>query len=90
MDTVEKRRLEAIACRIRIGIIEGVYNAKSGHPGGSLSAADLLAYLYFKEMDVRPEEPDWPDRDRVVLSKGHAAPRSTRRSPSAASSPRKS
>ncbi len=74
MDPVEKRRLEATACRIRIGIIEGVYSAKSGHPGGSLSAADLLAYLYFKEMNVRPEEPDWPDRDRFVLSKGHAAP----------------
>ena len=74
MDPVEKRRLEAIACRIRIGIIEGVYSAKSGHPGGSLSAADLLAYLYFKEMNVRPEEPGWPDRDRFVLSKGHAAP----------------
>lgn len=74
MNSAEKRRLEAIACRLRMGIIEGTYNAKSGHPGGSLSSADLLTYLYFKELDVRPDEPDWPDRDRFVLSKGHAAP----------------
>ena len=74
MNSAEKRRLEAIACRLRIGIIEGTYHAKSGHPGGSLSSADLLTYLYFKELDIRPEEPNWPDRDRFILSKGHAAP----------------
>ena len=50
MDTNEKRRLQITACKIRMGIIEGVFNAKSGHPGGSLSIADVLAYLYFKEM----------------------------------------
>lgn len=74
MDAAEKQRLEAIACRIRMGVIEGTYAAKCGHPGGSLSAADLMTYLYFCEMDVRPDEPDWSERDRFVLSKGHAAP----------------
>lgn len=57
-----------------MGIIEGVYHAKSGHPGGSLSIADVLAYLYFKEMKINPEEPKWQERDRLVLSKGHTAP----------------
>ena len=57
-----------------MGIIEGVYNAKSGHPGGSLSIADVLAYLYFKEMKIDPANPKWEDRDRLVLSKGHTAP----------------
>ena len=57
-----------------MGIIEGVYNAKSGHPGGSLSIADVLTYLYFKEMKIDPENPKWEDRDRMVLSKGHTAP----------------
>ncbi len=74
MNAAEKRRLEAIACRVRMGVIEGTHAAKSGHPGGSLSAADLMTYLYFCEMDIRPEEPDWSERDRFVLSKGHAAP----------------
>lgn len=74
MNAAEKQRLEAIACRIRMGVIEGTYAAKCGHPGGSLSAADLMTYLYFCEMDVRPDEPDWSERDRFVLSKGHAAP----------------
>ncbi|MDE5917055.1 MAG: transketolase [Oscillospiraceae bacterium] len=55
-------------------MIEGVYNAKSGHPGGSLSIADLLTYLYFEKMNVDAENPDMPDRDRLVLSKGHCAP----------------
>ena len=62
------------ARKIRIGIIEGVYNAASGHPGGSLSIADVMAYLYFEEMNIDPKNPKAPDRDRFVLSKGHAAP----------------
>ncbi|HOV40751.1 MAG TPA: transketolase [Oscillospiraceae bacterium] len=74
MDPKIKRDLEITACKIRKGIIEGVYNAKSGHPGGSLSIADLLAYLYFVKLNVDPKNPKMPDRDRVVLSKGHCAP----------------
>ncbi|HJA28185.1 MAG TPA: transketolase [Candidatus Olsenella pullicola] len=66
--------LARVACEIRKGIIVGTHAAKSGHPGGSLSAADLFAYLYFEEMNVRPEEPRWDGRDRFVLSKGHTAP----------------
>lgn len=57
-----------------MGAILGTYHAKSGHPGGSLSAADIITYLYFKEMNVKPEQPDWEDRDRFVLSKGHCCP----------------
>ena len=74
MDAKFKKELEVTACRIRMGIIEGVYQAKSGHPGGSLSIAEVLTYLYFKEMNIDPENPDWEDRDRLVLSKGHTAP----------------
>ena len=74
MTNQERRELAVFACKVRMGIIEAVYNAKSGHPGGSLSAADMMTYLYRKEMRVRPEEPRWEDRDRFVLSKGHAAP----------------
>lgn len=74
MDNNEKRKLQITACKIRMGIIEGVYNAKSGHPGGSLSIADVLAYLYFKEMKIDPANSKWEDRDRLVLSKGHTAP----------------
>lgn len=74
MDKNEKKRLQITAAKIRMGIIEGVYNAKSGHPGGSLSIADVLTYLYFKEMKIDPENPKWEDRDRMVLSKGHTAP----------------
>jgi transketolase len=62
------------ACKVRMGIIEGTHAAKSGHPGGSLSAADVYTYLYFKEMNIDPENPKDPDRDRFVLSKGHTAP----------------
>ena len=57
-----------------MGIIESTHAAACGHPGGSLSSADVLTYLYFKEMRVNPQEPNWADRDRFVLSKGHAAP----------------
>ena len=74
MDGSKKKSLKEIACKIRKGIIEGTYNAKSGHPGGSLSIADLLAYLYFEKMNVSPEKANDPDRDRFVLSKGHTAP----------------
>lgn len=66
--------LEEIALRLRKDIINMVWAGKSGHPGGSLSATELLTYLFFKEMRLRPREPHWPDRDRFVLSKGHAAP----------------
>ena len=69
-----RKELSVIATKIRIGAIEGVYSANSGHPGGSLSAADVFAYLYFKEMRVDPANPQWEDRDRFVLSKGHCAP----------------
>ncbi len=68
------KELQKIACKVRMGIIEGVYNAKSGHPGGSLSIADLLTYLYFAKMKIDPQNPKWEDRDRLVLSKGHCAP----------------
>ena len=74
MDTAIKRALEIFALKIRMGIIEGTYNAKAGHPGGSLSAADVFAYLYEKEMRYDAKNPKWEDRDRFVLSKGHCAP----------------
>ena len=74
MDSSEKKQLSLTANRVRQHIIEGTFNAKSGHPGGSLSAADVITYLYFKEMKVDPSNPKWEDRDRFVLSKGHAAP----------------
>lgn len=74
MDANSKKELAKIACNVRMGIIEGTFNAKSGHPGGSLSIADILTYLYFKEMNVDAADPMKADRDRFVLSKGHAAP----------------
>ena len=74
MDAKFKKQLEEIACKVRIGIIDGVHAAKAGHPGGSLSIAEILTYLYFKEMNIDPENPKDPKRDRFVLSKGHAAP----------------
>lgn len=74
MTNQEKNHLEQVACRVRMGIIEGTCCAKSGHPGGSLSAADVFAYLYEKELRVDPGDPQKPDRDRFVLSKGHCAP----------------
>jgi len=70
----EKKKLTIAAAKIRMGIIESVHSAKAGHPGGSLSAAELFAYLYFKEMRIDPKNPKWEDRDRFVLSKGHTAP----------------
>ncbi|MDD5886967.1 MAG: transketolase [Oscillospiraceae bacterium] len=74
MDEKQKLELKKEALKIRMAVIEGTYNAKSGHPGGSLSIADIMAYLYFHEMKVDPQNPDWEDRDRLVLSKGHTAP----------------
>ncbi len=74
MDAVTEKQLNQIACKVRIGIIEGVHAAKAGHPGGSLSIAEILTYLYFKEMKIDPKDPKNPKRDRLVLSKGHAAP----------------
>ena len=68
------KMLTAQAKEIRQDIVKMVGEAKSGHPGGSLSAADIVTYLYFQEMHIDPEEPQWADRDRFVLSKGHAAP----------------
>ena len=70
----EKNSLQKMACKIRQGIVESTYCAKCGHPGGSLSAADMFTYLYFKELNVDPANPKWEDRDRFVLSKGHTAP----------------
>ena len=74
MDATIQKRLQATACKVRMGVIEGTFHAKSGHPGGSLSIADTLTYLYFAKMAVNPKEPDMADRDRFVLSKGHTAP----------------
>lgn len=74
MDEMTKKKLQAIACHVRMGVIEGTYHAKSGHPGGSLSICDTLTYLYFAKMHVDPKNPKMQDRDRLVLSKGHCAP----------------
>nr|WP_296120183.1 transketolase [uncultured Anaerobutyricum sp.] len=71
---MNKLELQKMANEVRKGIITGVHAAKAGHPGGSLSAADLFTYLYFEEMNVDPKNPQDPDRDRFVLSKGHTAP----------------
>ena len=70
----EKKQLQIIACKVRMGVIESTYGAKAGHPGGSLSAAEIYTYLYFKEMNIDPKNPKWEDRDRFVLSKGHTTP----------------
>lgn len=72
MDKIHE--LKKHATDIRIGIIEAVFNAKSGHPGGALSSADILACLYFSELNINPKKPKMPDRDRFVLSKGHSCP----------------
>ena len=71
---MNKLELQKVANEVRKGIVTGVHAAKAGHPGGSLSAADLFTYLYFEEMNVDPKNPQDPDRDRFVLSKGHTAP----------------
>ncbi|MDD3692487.1 MAG: transketolase [Oscillospiraceae bacterium] len=74
MDALKKKQLLIAATKIRMAVIEGTYHAKSGHPGGSLSIADVLAFLYFDKMRIDPSNPAWPERDRLVLSKGHTAP----------------
>lgn len=74
MNQNELKALKTTAAKVRLGILEGVHAAASGHPGGSLSIAEILTYLYFKEMNVDPKNPKNPDRDRFVLSKGHTAP----------------
>ena len=74
MTSQERNQLAISACKVRMGIIESTHAAKCGHPGGSLSAADLFTYLYMKELNVDPANPKWEDRDRFVLSKGHTAP----------------
>ena len=71
---MDMKQLQIMATKVRIGVIEGVYAAQAGHPGGSLSAADIFTYLYFQEMKIDPQNPKDPDRDRFVLSKGHTAP----------------
>ena len=74
MTEQEIRQLQITACKVRMGVIEGTHGAKAGHPGGSLSAADMFTYLYFKELNVDPKDPKNENRDRFVLSKGHTAP----------------
>ena len=74
MTSQEIKELSITACKVRMGIIESTHAAKCGHPGGSLSAADMFTYLYNKELNVDPKNPKWENRDRFVLSKGHCAP----------------
>ncbi len=74
MDLLKQKELSKIAVNVRMGILEGIHAAKAGHPGGSLSSADILTYLYFEQMNIDPANPKKADRDRFVLSKGHAAP----------------
>ena len=74
MNEIKREELRVIAQKIRLGALECVYSANSGHPGGSLSIADVLAYLYFDKMNVDPHNPRKEDRDRFVLSKGHTSP----------------
>lgn len=74
MEQNKKKQLELTALKVRRGIVDSIHAAKAGHPGGSLSIADLLTYLYFDKMNVDPKNPKMADRDRLVLSKGHAAP----------------
>ncbi len=74
MTQTEQKELMRAACQVRMGVIEGTHAAKAGHPGGSLSAADLFAYLYWRELNIDPKHPQKEDRDRFVLSKGHTAP----------------
>ena len=74
MTETEIKQLQIAACKVRMGVIEGTHGAKAGHPGGSLSAADMFTYLYFKELNIDPKDPKNENRDRFVLSKGHTAP----------------
>ena len=74
MEQTKLNQLKHTAAQVRLDILEEVHAASSGHPGGSLSIADILTYLYYEEMNVNPADPKWADRDRLVLSKGHTAP----------------
>ena len=74
MNSTDTNQMKILATKARRGAVVGTFHAKSGHPGGSLSAADIFTYLYFKEMNVDPQNPRWADRDRFVLSKGHCCP----------------
>ncbi len=74
MEKQRKAELQRKAIQIKLDILEEVFSASSGHPGGSMSIAEILSYLYFEEMRVDPKNPKWEDRDRFVLSKGHTAP----------------
>ena len=71
---MDYRQFEDLARKVRIDVIKEVFEAGSGHPGGSLSAADIVTALYFREMNIDPKDPDKADRDKLILSKGHAAP----------------
>lgn len=74
MEQTKLLKLKELATKVRLGAVSAVHSASSGHPGGSLSIADVLTYLYFEEMNIDPKNPKWEDRDRFVLSKGHTAP----------------
>ena len=73
-ETMKNLELQKRANDVRKGIVTAVHSAKAGHPGGSLSAADIFTFLYFEEMNIDPKNPDMEERDRFVLSKGHTAP----------------
>ena len=70
----ERNALRRAAARLRLDVLEEVFSAQSGHPGGALSSAEIFTWLYNKELNVDPAQPRWPDRDRFVLSKGHSSP----------------
>ena len=74
MTNQEEKQLKVAACKVRMGVLTATHGAKAGHPGGSLSAADVFTYLYFKELNIDPKQPNMENRDRFVLSKGHTAP----------------
>ena len=74
MEQTKLNFLKETAAKVRLGVLEGVHAANSGHPGGSLSISDIITYLYFEEMNIDPKNPKWDNRDRLVLSKGHTAP----------------
>ncbi|MBO5213130.1 MAG: transketolase [Clostridia bacterium] len=74
MNSEKLLELKKLAAEVRLGAVEAVYNGKSGHPGGALSAADVITYLYFSELNINPDDPKNPDRDRFILSKGHSCP----------------
>ena len=74
MEQAKIKELSLKSAEIKLGALEAVYSASSGHPGGSLSISDILAYLYFEELRVDVKNPKWEDRDRLVLSKGHTSP----------------